>query len=305
MVTLRSAVGATAPWKEASSDGVTLAYNDEGGGPVLVCLHAIAHGAGDFASLRERLRGRCRFVALDWPGHGNSGDDRMSASAARYAALLPGFFDAAGIAQAVVLGNSIGGAAAIRFAAAHPRRVRALVLANPGGLDRVDALTGPITRAMARFFTAGANGARWYPRAFGVYYRLVLRGRPAAAQRARIVASAVEVAPVLAQAWRSFGAPEADVRGLAASITCPVLFTWASKDWINQLRRCRPAMLRFPTARLETFRASHAAFLEAPDAFVQSLERFFSTDLGQGLRCSSTDLPEHANGTQEAVAEPA
>ena len=151
------------------------------------------------------------------------------------------------------------------------------MLANPGGLDRVDALTGPVTRLMARFFSAGARGARWYPRAFAAYYRFVLSQPAAAAQRQRIVASATEVAPLLAQAWRSFGTPDNDVRPLAPGITCPVLFTWATGDRINQLKRCRPAIEQFPNARLETFRGGHAAFLEDPEAFGAALERFLST----------------------------
>ncbi len=276
MATLRSVVGATAPWKDVGVDGVRLAYDDDGAGPALVCVHATGHGAGDFAPLRERLRGRYRVLALDWPGHGSSDDDAVPASAARYADLLAGFLDAVAIEAPVILGNSIGGAAAIRVAARQPGRVRALVLANPGGLDRVDALTRPVTRLMARFFEAGARGARWYPRAFAALYGRVLPQPPAAAQRARIVASAVEVAPVLAQAWRSFGAPDADVRGLAERITCPVLFAWATGDWINQLGRCRPAIQRFPNARLETFRGGHAAFLEDTEAFADSLERFLA-----------------------------
>ncbi len=280
MLTQRSALGAQAPWRETVVDGVRLAYDDEGTGPVLVCLHAIAHGAGDFAGLRERLRERLRdrwrVLALDWPGQGNSGEDTVPASAARYAAVLAGFLDAVGIEQAVLLGNSIGGAAAVQYAAVHPSRVRALVLANPGGLDRFDALTGPMTGVMARFFAAGAAGARWYPLAFAAYYRLVL-SKAAAAQRARIVASAVKLAPILAQAWRSFGTPAADIRGLAPRVTCPVLFTWATGDRINQLRRCRPAIERFPNGRLETFRGGHAAFLEDLDAFSASLERFLAS----------------------------
>src|SRR3989442_4919142 len=84
MTTRRAAVGATAPWREAQVDGVRLAYDDDGSGPAIVCLHAIGHGAGDFA-LRTRLRGRYRFVALDWPGQGNSADDHQPASAGRYA----------------------------------------------------------------------------------------------------------------------------------------------------------------------------------------------------------------------------
>jgi pimeloyl-ACP methyl ester carboxylesterase len=130
---------------------------------------------------------------------------------------------------------------------------------------------------MARFFSAGAHGARWYPLAFAGYYRLVLSQPTAAAQRQRIIAAARELAPVLAQAWRSFGTPDNDVRALAPRVTCPVLFTWAMGDRINQLKRCRPAIQQFPNARLETFRGGHAAFLEDPDAFVAALDRFLST----------------------------
>jgi len=274
--TRRAAVGAVAPWREVAVDGVRLAYNDNGAGPVIVCLHAIGHGARDFAVLRERLGARYRIITLDWPGHGRSADDRVAVSAARYTDLLEGFLSALGIERPVLLGNSIGGAAAIRFASAHPTRVRALVLANPGGLDRGGngALTRLITGLSAGFFAAGARGARWYPRAFAAYYRMILHGPEAAAQRERIVAAAVEVAPVLAQAWRSFGQPDADIRALAARITCPVLFAWAEHDRINRLGRARAAIRRFPDARLETFRGGHAAFLEAPDEFAQSLQRF-------------------------------
>lgn len=275
----RAAVGAAAPWKEAVIDGVRLAYDDEGQGPPLVCLHAIGHGASDFAGIRGRLRGGYRVIALDWPGHGCSAVDHETPSARRYAELLCGFLNALRIERVVLLGNSIGGAAALRFAAENPTRVRALVLANPGGLDRGGggAMNRVVTRLMAAFFAAGGRGARWYPRAFSAYYRMVLSEPAAAEQRARIIAQGSEMAPILSQAWRSFGEPDADIRPLASSIRCPVLFAWAARDRINQLGRCREAIGRFPSARLETFRAGHAAFLEAPEAFDASLDRFLSS----------------------------
>jgi pimeloyl-ACP methyl ester carboxylesterase len=114
------------------------------------------------------------------------------------------------------VGNSIGGAAAIRFAAAHPERVTALVLENPGGLDRTDDLVARIAiRAMIAFFAAGARGAPWFPAAFAAYYRMVLQRAAAAEERRRIVASAREIAPLLRDAWTGFGEPEADLRNLA------------------------------------------------------------------------------------------
>lgn len=274
LMTQRALLGASTLGKHLLVDGVRLAYDDDGAGPPLVCLHAIGHGARDFERLRERFRSRYRVIALDWPGQGESDDDHLPASAARYATLLRGVVDALQLNELVVLGNSIGGAAAIRFAADHPAETRGVVLVNPGGLDRVDRVARLFTRTMAAFFAAGARGARWYPWAFRRYYAMVLPRRPARAQRERIVACGTEVAPVLAQAWRSFGEPSADTRALAARLACPVFVAWAKHDRIIQLRRNRPAIERIPGVRFELFPGGHAPFLECPDEFEASLGHF-------------------------------
>ncbi|MGH7893326.1 MAG: alpha/beta fold hydrolase, partial [Candidatus Binatia bacterium] len=226
--------------------------------------------------VRDRLAARHRVIAVDWPGQGNSGDDRHPPSAARYAELAMGALDALGIERAVVVGNSIGGAAALRMASARPERVSALVLENPGGLDPSDRTARTAIAAMVRFFDAGAHGARWFPAAFALYYRLVLQRAAAAEQRRRIVASAVEIAPLLRDAWRGFGEPDADLRDLVATLRVPVLLAWASRDRIVQLRRCLPAIARIPGARLERFAAGHAPHLETTDAFLGSVERFLA-----------------------------
>ena len=273
----RSALGATSGI-DRLIDGVRLAFDDDGRGPAVVCLHAIGHGAGDFARLRARLRDRYRVIALDWPGQGRSGSDHEPACATRYAALLVGLLDALGIANAVLVGNSIGGAAALRVAHAHPARVRALVLENPGGLaDASDRMSQAAIAMFVRFFSAGARGARWFPAAFALYYRLVLQRSAAVAQRRRIVAAAGETAPVLAEAWRSFARPCEDLRAFGSGIACPVLFAWATRDTIVPLARSRAAIASFPAARTVGFPAGHAAHLETPAAFEDTVDRFLAT----------------------------
>jgi pimeloyl-ACP methyl ester carboxylesterase len=274
---LRAALGARQPAKEVVVEGVRLAYDDEGTGPVLLCLHSIAHGARDFEGLRAAFRGDHRVIALDWPGHGSSGEDHLPASAERYAALLEGFVAALGLCDLVLLGNSIGGAVALRFAAAHPGSVRSLVLVDSGGLLPVNGFVRRFTRAMSAFFAAGAGGARWYPLAFALYYAMVLPRRPARAERRRIVAAAREMAPRLAEAWRSFGEPSADSRDLATGLACPVLVAWARRDRVLPLRLNRPAIRRIPNARLEVYPGGHAPFLEAPEEFFASLRPFLAT----------------------------
>jgi len=278
----RTALGASG--HRVTIDGVSLAFDEEGAGPDVVCLPAIGHGAADFLRLRRRLCDRYRVLALDWPGQGSSGEDHVPASAVRYARLLEGFLVATGTTRPILIGNSIGGAVALLHAAEHPDGVTALVLENPGGLAATDdILSRTALAAMARFFAAGARGARWFPRAFAAYYRLfVLQRAAAVAQRRAIVASAFEIAPVLEQAWRSFATPEADLRALVPRITCPVLFAWAARDQFVQLGRSLLAIRRFPNARLEKFPAGHAAHLETPAAFEALVERFFAETAPQG-----------------------
>jgi len=272
----RHAVGASAA-RFVTVDGVRLAYDDVGSGPAVVCLHAIGHGAGDFARLAARLRDRHRVLALDWPGQGCSDPDPEPPSSRRYAELLAGFLAAVDAGPVVIVGNSIGGGTAIRHAAEHPQSTRGLVLANSSGLDAFDATTRAACNLMARFFHAGERHARWYPMAFATYYRLVLPLKAAAEQRARIVAAADEIAPLLAAAWARFASPDADLRALAPTIACPVLFTWAVRDRFIQLRRSLPAIRCFPNARVVRFKAGHAPQLETPDAFEAEVEGFLRT----------------------------
>jgi len=271
----RSAVGAQKPRQTTVIDGVTLAYTDSGGpGPTIVCLHAIGHGARDFEDLTRRLAQDYRIIALDFPGQGNSGDDLQPASGTRYARLLEGFMDNLKIHEAVLLGNSIGGATAVRYAYMHPDRVQALILCDSGGLQSSNAVGRVFVGTFVQFFAAGRRRASWYQWAFDKYYRRVLIKKPAQQQRERIVRSAYETAPVLEQAWKSFGRPEEDLNPILSEIKCPVLIAWAKHDFVVPLKGTQSAFQRFPNHRLEVFDGGHAAFLEDPDRFEQSLRKF-------------------------------
>jgi 4,5:9,10-diseco-3-hydroxy-5,9,17-trioxoandrosta-1(10),2-diene-4-oate hydrolase len=259
-------------------DGIRLVLDDEGRGDAIVCLHAIGHDARDFARLRRRLAPAHRVIAIDWPGQGRSPRDGRPVTAAHYADLLDAVLDALDVETCVVVGNSIGGAAAIAWAARHPGRARGLVLENPGGLAPVDDRAAQtVLGAMARFFDAGARGAWWFGPAFALYYRLVLQ-RPAAREaRDRIVANRGTLAPILAEAWRGFASPASDGRADARRVQCPVLFAWATRDAFVSLSRSLPAIRTVPNATVERFAAGHAAHLETPDEFEAAVERFLAT----------------------------
>jgi len=271
---LRSALGATAPWKTLAVDGINLAYNDDGSGLPIICLHAIGHGASDYLYLRENLCQQYRVIAIDFPSHGNSDNDVQPVSATRYSQLLALFLDQLGLDKVVIIGNSIGGATAIQYAYNHPQHVLGLILANPGGLDPMDSSAQVLIKLMVRIFSGGMAKAWWYPKAISDFYRVILPKQAARNQREKILASSWEMSPYLVQAWQSFAEPTSDLRELISSISCPVLFTWASLDPFVQLRRCLTAINKFPNAQLEIFNAGHSPHLETPMEFEASVRQF-------------------------------
>jgi pimeloyl-ACP methyl ester carboxylesterase len=258
---------------ELSVEGVRLAVAREGQGPPVVCLHAIGHGGRDFEAFAAALRDRFEVVRIDWPGQGRSGPDSHAATPARYAKLLRGVIEQLGLDAPIIIGCSIGGAAAIRYASDHP--AKALVLANAGGLIEVTERAQRACLFLARIFAAGAARAWWYKAFFAVYYRMVLPSPAAAAQRRRIVASAYEIAPTLEDAWRHFAVPqEADQRHRLLALDIPILVAWAMNDRINQFKAVAPVIARIKHGRLAKFAAGHAAFLERPEQFADEFCKF-------------------------------
>jgi pimeloyl-ACP methyl ester carboxylesterase len=275
----RAAVGVQSPFRLIAADGAQVAVKGVGRGRPVVCLHATGHGARDYEAFSAKMASdEFEIICIDWPGHGASPADAQgkTASAERYADLLEDLLPQLinSNVRPILLGNSIGGAAALSFALRHPDRVRALVLCNPGGLAPLNALARGVIAGMVRFFAAGERGASWFGRAFAVYYRLVLPGRPALAQRTRIVAAGLQMAPLLREAWDSFRVPASDLRDAALSLKVPVFFAWAKQDQIVAWSRSKRAVQAIPGAEVQMFRGGHAPFLEDPEPFNRSFLAF-------------------------------
>ena len=174
-------------------DGVSLAVDRVGQGPPVVCLHSVGHDSRDYDGLVERCGDLFEFIRLDWPGHGGSAPDRLPASAERYAALADGVLSGIGVERPLVIGNSIGGAAAITLASR--RILRGLVLCDSGGLVAVDATVRAFCGMFERFFAAA--DAFVLPTRFDIFGQVVLE---AMAFSVPIVSTDVHGIPEMARA---------------------------------------------------------------------------------------------------------
>jgi 4,5:9,10-diseco-3-hydroxy-5,9,17-trioxoandrosta-1(10),2-diene-4-oate hydrolase len=253
-------------------EGTRLWVDRIGRGEAVLCLHATGHDSRDFDALIARQGQQFEFIRIEWPGHARSGADHMPASAARYAQLAAAVLDQLHIDAPIILGNSVGAAAAILVAVHRP--IRALVLCDSGGLLEVTPTVARFCRVFERFFAAGERGVFWFQAAFRLYYRWVLPSAAAREQRLRIIGNARRHAAVMREAWASFGDPSADIRAPAAALRIPIWVAWARQDRVIPLKRCLPAIEQLKYATLTEFDGGHSAFLEQPDLFASCFEQF-------------------------------
>jgi pimeloyl-ACP methyl ester carboxylesterase len=116
--------------------GVRLHLRDEGprDAPAVLLLHGFGSSLQTWDGWAVELAKTYRTVRFDLPGAGLSGPDpRNDYGEVRNIEITLAVLDRLGIARATLIGNSIGGRMAWRFAAAHPARTRALVLVSPDG----------------------------------------------------------------------------------------------------------------------------------------------------------------------------
>ncbi|MDR3686180.1 MAG: alpha/beta fold hydrolase [Coriobacteriia bacterium] len=103
---------------------------DEGDGPVMVLLHGINSDGADWRRVIDTIGSGYRFIAVDLLGFGDSPKpEDIEYTADQHAQVLDQTLNAIGVDRPFLLvGYSLGGDIAIRYAAKYPRRVRRLFL---------------------------------------------------------------------------------------------------------------------------------------------------------------------------------
>jgi len=111
---------------------------ETGSGPAVVMLHGGgpgASGVSNYSRNIDALAQQFRVIVPDMPGYGRSAKDVDKSDPFGYLAdMIRGLLDELGLATAHLIGNSYGGAAALRLALDTPDRVDKLVLMGPGGI---------------------------------------------------------------------------------------------------------------------------------------------------------------------------
>jgi pimeloyl-ACP methyl ester carboxylesterase len=133
-----------------TDDGVELAVEIDGSGPGLLLVHGHGGAKEDFVDHVERLAQGHTVVTFDHRGHGSSDHptDPGAYSLARMRADTWAVADAAGLDRFRVLGHSMGGMVVRRMPLERPERIQALVM--------MDTSAGPIPALVPELVEIGA-----------------------------------------------------------------------------------------------------------------------------------------------------
>jgi pimeloyl-ACP methyl ester carboxylesterase len=120
-------------------DGVNLVYSVAGmGEPALVFIHGGLADRDFWTSQLEAFSERYKVIALDLPGHGESGANRTKWGIPEFGADVKAVVDDEKVKRAIIFGNSLGGPVAVEAALLLPGRTVGIV-----GVDTFQSLEGP------------------------------------------------------------------------------------------------------------------------------------------------------------------
>ncbi len=259
--------------------GTSIRVRDTGDphAPAVIFLHGFGSSLETWEPWARSLSAHYRVLRFDLPGSGLSEPDRTGDySDTRSLALIADLMDRLGIENAALVGNSMGGRIAWRFAAAYPSRVRKLVLISPDGFASPGFEYGkapqvPAVLKLMKYFlprslmrsnlaAAYADPARLSDSVVDRYYDLLLAPGNRAAMISRMQQSILEE-PI----------------PLLRKLETPTLLLWGKQDRLIPFTNSADYLSALPHANLVEFPdLGHVPHEEAPDESLQPLAQFLA-----------------------------
>lgn len=262
--------GAPGPWPVR---GLSLCVHRWGtaGRPPALLLHSLAAHGHWWDWVAPRLAGRFDVAALDFRGHGASAWAEPAAyHFDDYVADVAALLDALGWARPLLVGHSMGGYVAALFAARHPARAGAVVIADvlTGWTDALaDFVRRKAAEPVAAFASLEAAVAR---------FRLSPPGGPAPAERVRHLAETGVVRR--GSGWqhafdpRVFGHPRPEPWPFLPQVRCPALVVRGEHSTVMDAGAARAVARTVAQGRVvEIAGAHHHLPVDDPEAFARAV----------------------------------
>jgi 4,5:9,10-diseco-3-hydroxy-5,9,17-trioxoandrosta-1(10),2-diene-4-oate hydrolase len=257
-----------------------------GDADTVVLLHGGGPGASSWSNFGRNLpvfAKRFRAVMMDLPGYGGTAARPATGHFFTVAAqALAGLLDELGIAKTHIVGNSLGGGTALRFALDYPDRVGRLVLMGPGGLT-LNVLAPDPTEGVRRLMEFGAPPGPSRDK-MAAFLKIMVHDQRLVTDELIderfAVASRPEALAGMAVMGSSFFGEHAEDGMLwreAHRVKHEVLLIWGREDRVNPLDGALIALKQLRRAQLHVFGGcGHWAQLEKFDEFNELSLRFLA-----------------------------
>ena len=273
-----------------SLGGRQIHYTETGQGQPLLLLHGGGPGASgvpNYSRNIDVLARHFRVIVPDMPGYGRSSkgldrSDPFGDCARSMLALL----DALQIERACVVGNSLGGACALRMALDQPERVAGLVLMGPGGIDTTRSLPTKGLKLLLDYYS-GEGPTRDKLSNFIRHY-LVFDGSqvPEAMIDQRFQASLDPEVVAQPPLVRPKGLPKFQLVDFTrdprlSQLTTPTLVLWGTEDLVNRPSGAQSLQRRLQRCDVYLFsETGHWVQWERADEFNAAVRAFAQRHLG-------------------------
>jgi pimeloyl-ACP methyl ester carboxylesterase len=273
--------------RRVTVDGMATQYLEAGAGAPLLLLHGYEQSAASWRWVIPTLARTRRVLALSLPGHGDSAPAVGGYAPGRdLAPFVAGFLDTVGVGPLDVVGNSVGGAVALRLALADPARVRTLTLVASAGLGReVNPLLAlaaqPVVGELAVLLSRVPGGdllrttmsaAMLFAQPWRTPAEFVTEQH---AQGCR--AGHLEAATAMARALFDVTGQREVLLDQLHILAMPTLVVWGACDYVLPAYHAQAAVDRLPAGRLSVFPdCGHLPHVECPDRFAAALHEFLT-----------------------------
>ena len=245
--------------------------------PTVILLHGFGSSLHTWEPWAQALAGELRVVRFDQPGAGLTGADPTGDySDERGMQVLLALMDRLGIARASLVGHSMGGRLAFRFAAAHPGRVNKLVLVAPDGFASpgFEYDKAPEVPAVARLMRYALPKVLLRMSLEPAYADTRLMTEEIVTRyHDMMLAPGVRGALLARMAQMTLREPTAVLK----TINAPTLLVWGDKDAMIPVANAQDYLRALPDARLVTLPGvGHLPHEEAPAASLPALVAFLA-----------------------------
>ncbi len=257
----------------------------EAPGEPLLLVHGITATLSYWKQNVAALSERHRVIAVDLPGYGRSDKPDAPYTMPYFVGALRELCTRLGAARPTIVGNSMGGLIAMRYALAHPDEVSRLVLVAPAGItDYPRRLMWLALKVVERAQPIGRDGLPRVPRAPAQLVRLLFRAvfpyDPEIAERyARRYVESVSGADY-ARHVRTFSRSAQSVLHHhvgehARAIRAPTLILWGARDPLLPASTAKKLRRLIPDSRVLVYaRSGHCPMVDQPERFDRDLLAF-------------------------------